>query len=120
MGAGWQFRGGATVTWKSSIPGRSGVGSRWRRQVVRWGSPRKDRPPEVVICDPEAADLIRTALGAGVSEARLPLRAWWLMYQGDPSPAQVVRYFLTRRPWIEVGSTDVVVFRAEGAAQKLR
>jgi uncharacterized protein (TIGR03663 family) len=89
----------------------------WRHQSVRWGSPRGDRRPEVVICDPGSADLTRSALGGGFSEQRIPLRAWWLMYQGEPSPTQIVRYFLTRRPWIEVGSTDVVVFRAEGAAQ---
>ena len=79
------------------------------------GPPRPGDRPEAAICDLQDAEAARRFLGPGYDESVVPLRAWWLMYQGDPSPGQMVSYLATRVPWSPIGSTDVVVFRRRAA-----
>lgn len=81
----------------------------WRRLDISWAAPRPGQRPPLVICDPEDEGAVRTALGPGYRRRRIPLRAWWLMYDRRPSPGQVLRYELTRIPWGSIGSTDVIV-----------
>ena len=85
----------------------------WRHLKVRWALPRPGDRPAAVVCDAKSAEVPRRFLGAGYQETEVPLRAWWLMYEGDPSWVQVARYFLTRVPWSPIGSADVVVFRPQ-------
>ena len=87
----------------------------WRRIPVWWGVPARGKRPALVICNPEQEDQVRRAVGPGYSRQRLPLRAWWLMYQRRPTVGEAVRYFFTRRPWGGLGSTDVVVLRRQEA-----
>lgn len=88
----------------------------WRDLPVRWGRPAAGERPSLVICDPEEVRVVSDALGPGYASERIPLRAWWLMYAGDPTPVDFLRYLVTRRPWGEIGSSDVMVFRPDGAA----
>ncbi|HSL18051.1 MAG TPA: flippase activity-associated protein Agl23 [Methylomirabilota bacterium] len=87
----------------------------WRRLDVRWALPRPGDRPAAVVSDPESATAVRTFIGPGYDELEVPLRAWWLMYQGDPSAGEIARYALTRVPWTPVGSADVMVFRRHAA-----
>jgi uncharacterized protein (TIGR03663 family) len=83
----------------------------WRHLDVRWGRPDQSQLPPVVVCDPEDADSTRRILGSSYGRMEMPMRAWWLMYVGKPRVLEVLRYFVTRRPWGYIGSTDVVVFQ---------
>ena len=83
----------------------------WRHIPVSWIPPQPGLRPPLVVCDPEKEAATREALGQGYAGERIPLRSWWLMYQGQPSVLDVARYFLTRVPWSGIGSTDVIVFR---------
>ncbi len=82
----------------------------WRDLAVRWSRPVPGVRPALVVCDPEEEAGIRKLLGPGYSRERIPLRAWWLMYQRPPTVLEAVRYALTRVPWGGLGSTDVIVF----------
>jgi hypothetical protein len=114
----------------------------WRDLPVFWAKPGNGSRPPLVVCDPEDESEVFEVLGPEYARERIPLRAWWLMYQW-PSPAvgilewlrggedrgsvfdvrgaAVARYFLTRIPWGVVGSTDVIVFRRrDGSAPSTR
>lgn len=82
-----------------------------RSAPIWWGQPRRGDRPLLVICDIEDEAGVRATLGTGYVRERIPLRAWWLMYEGDPSLGDWLRYMLTRRPWGVIGSSDVVVLR---------
>ncbi len=86
----------------------------WRRLDVRWGKPVRGIRPAIVICDPDEEASVRSILGPGYIRSRIPLRAWWLIYEGDPTVRSVLRWLVTRRPWGPIGSTDVVVLRRTG------
>jgi sugar lactone lactonase YvrE len=74
-----------------------------------------------VLCNPGYEGTIRRSLGPGYTGQRLPLRAWWLMEQQQPTVGEVVRYAVTRRPWGVVGSSDFVVLRrSEESVEWLR
>jgi len=83
----------------------------WRHLDVRWSAPVRGSRPALVVCDPSEEASVRESLGPGYLRERIPLRAWWLIYEGEPTPRSVVRWLLTRRPWGPIGSTDVVVLR---------
>jgi len=83
----------------------------WRDLRVRWGKPARGVRPPLVLCDPEEEAGVRKLLGPGYARQRIPLRAWWLMYQRRPTLVEAVRYALTRIPWGGLGSTDIIVFR---------
>jgi sugar lactone lactonase YvrE len=85
----------------------------WRHLQIWWGTPARDSKPPIVICDPEREAEVRKSLGPGYSRQRIPLRAWWLMYQEKPTVKEVLRYLVTRKPWGGIGSTDVIVLRRE-------
>ncbi|HHQ48307.1 MAG TPA: TIGR03663 family protein, partial [Acidobacteria bacterium] len=82
----------------------------WRNITVRWGRPARGLRPPLVLCDPDEEGAVRATLGPGYTRERIPLRAWWLMYQRRPTLVEAVRYALTRIPWGALGSTDIVVF----------
>lgn len=89
----------------------------WRHERVSWMRPSEAPESGLVICNPEDEPAVAATLGGGWSSEIVPLRSWWLMYAGEPSLSDWLRYFLTRRYWGEIGSTEVVVFRpcrAEG------
>ncbi len=88
----------------------------WRDLGVWWSRPRPGQELDLVVCDPGDELDVRKSLGPGWERERIPLRAWWLMYQEAPSPAEALRYLVTRVPWSPVGSTDVVVLRRTGEA----
>ncbi len=90
----------------------------WRRLQIWWGTPSQGSRPPIVICDPGREAEVRKAVGPGYSRRRIPLRAWWLMYQEVPTAKEVLRYLLTRKPWGDLGSTDVVVLRREKGGTK--
>lgn len=83
----------------------------WRHLKIRWGRPAAGTRPPLVICDPVEESGIRKLLGPGYERRRIPLRAWWLMYQRRPTVLEALRYALTRVPWGSLGSTDVIVLR---------
>jgi uncharacterized protein (TIGR03663 family) len=83
----------------------------WRRLPVSWSLPEAGDEPGMVICNPEEEAEALAALGEGWWSERLPLRSWWLMYVGEPTPGDWARYMLTRRHWGAIGSTEVVVIR---------
>jgi sugar lactone lactonase YvrE len=88
----------------------------WRHLDIFWGPPRPGIRPPVVVCDPDDEVTLRRTLGVGYDRRRIPLRAWWLMYQARPSMRELVRYAVLREPWGGIGSTDVVVLRRTGEA----
>lgn len=84
----------------------------WRDLPVRWGQPSSnDLALELVLCDPESRDVVQERLGPDYYAEVVPLRSWFLMYVGEPTLKDWTRYFLTRRPWGGIGSSEVVVFR---------
>ncbi len=92
----------------------------WRHLDVAWGRPGRGVRPRLVVCDPSQEAELRRDLGPGYARERIPLRAWWLLADGRPTPAAVARWLLTRRPWGPIGSTDVVVLRRTGEARAHR
>jgi len=89
----------------------------WRDLGVWWSRPRPGMKPDLVVCDPGDEGDIRKDLVPGWERQRIPLRAWWLMYQDLPSPVEALRYLVTRVPWSPIGSTDVVVLRRTGETE---
>lgn len=83
----------------------------WRNLEVSWARPKVEDEPGIVFCDPEDQQEFLDILGPDWKAERLPLRSWWLMYAGEPTFADWMRYLLTRRPWSEIGSTEIVVLR---------
>jgi len=81
----------------------------WRNLDIRWSRPVRGLRPPLVVCDPDEEAGVRGVLGPGYSRERIPLRAWWLMYQGRPTVMEALRYAFTRIPWGGLGSTDVIV-----------
>ncbi len=88
----------------------------WRHLAVSWAKPGRGVRPPLVVCDPDDEAEIRKVLGPGYSRERIPLRAWWLLADGHPTPSSVARWLVTRHPWGSIGSTDVVVLRRTGGA----
>lgn len=89
----------------------------WRDLPVAWSKPSDGQRPPLVIVNPEREADVVNLLGPGYRRERVPLRAWWLMYAGDPGPWDVLRYFATRVPWSAIGSTDVIVLRRTDEAR---
>lgn len=93
----------------------------WRSTPVWWDLPRQSMRPPMVLCNPEQEAEARARLGPGYVSERIPLRAWWLMENRVPSPAEVIRYAAWRLPWGPVGSSDVIVLRrSEGPVEWTR
>jgi hypothetical protein len=88
----------------------------WRHLDVTWTQPLSSQRPLVAVCDPEQVSAFGAALGPDYRRQRLPLRAWWLMYDPSPDLSGFIRYLFTRKPWGRIGSTDVVVFRRSDPA----
>ena len=89
----------------------------WRRLDVAWSRPGENEELGLFVCDIEEQTEIQEILGPDFIPEIVPLRSWFLMYVGDPSWGDWVRYFLTREPWNDIGSTEVVVFRRLGSVQ---
>jgi uncharacterized protein (TIGR03663 family) len=90
----------------------------WRTTPVWWDLPRAGMRPPLTLCNPDQEAEARRRLGPGYVSERIPLRAWWLMEERVPGPAQVLRYVLRRIPWSPVGSSDIIVLRrTEGAIE---
>jgi len=83
----------------------------WRHERVSWTRPTGEVKTGLVVCNPDDELTVAAALGAGWASEIVPLRSWWLMYVDEPSVWDWLRYFVSRRYWGEIGSTDVVVFR---------
>jgi uncharacterized protein (TIGR03663 family) len=92
----------------------------WRDIPIWWSAPAAGMRPPLVLCDPADEAGILAQLGPGYRSERLPLRAWWLMEQAVPGPADVLRYVQTRTPWGHIGSSDVVVLRRAGTDDDVR
>jgi uncharacterized protein (TIGR03663 family) len=98
-----------------TVAGDAGWPLTWyfRRVPVWWSTPRAGMRPPLVLCDPSQEAEVRKLLGPGYLSERIPLRSWWVMEDFRPTPGEIVRYVLTRRPWGTIGSTDTVVFRRQ-------
>ncbi|MCK5379806.1 MAG: hypothetical protein KAJ78_10395, partial [Acidobacteria bacterium] len=83
----------------------------WRHLPVKWGHPSEGGRLRMLFCDIESRAEVQETLGPEFVGEVVPLRSWFLMYVGEPSFRDWVRYFLTREPWGGIGSTEVVVFR---------
>ena len=86
----------------------------WRQLEVLWAVPEAEGSLQLIICDPEEESELEAMLGQAWGKERIPLRSWWLMYEGEPSARDWLRYFLTRRFWGDIGSTEIIVFRRNG------
>ena len=64
-----------------------------------------------MICDAEDEEKFKKLLGPMYRGERTPLRAWWVIAHAQTTPGSVLRWLLTRVPFSEVGSTDIMVFR---------
>ncbi len=90
----------------------------WRATPVWWDLPKTGMRPPLALCNPDQEAEARRRLGPGYVAERIPLRAWWLMEERTPGPAQLLRYVLRRLPWSSIGSSDIIVLRrTEGAVQ---
>jgi uncharacterized protein (TIGR03663 family) len=93
----------------------------WRQTPTWWSEPRSDIRPPLVICDAEDHERFTTLLGPRYRAERLPLRAWWVLERAWPSPVELGRWLLTRRPFDPIGSSDITVFRrSDGPAPPAR
>lgn len=90
----------------------------WKRLNVWWALPEPDQRPPLVVCDTEDELKARERLGAEYQMRQIPLRAWWVEEWSAASPGKVLKWFLTRRTWSPIGSTDVLVFERESAKEK--
>ena len=104
-----------------SVEGASGWPLSWyfRHVPVSWEAPKAGGElPPVVVVDPGEADATALVLGKGWRREEIPLRVWWLpevsLSPLRPSPAEAVRYLLTRVPWSPIGWQSIVVFRRVG------
>ena len=104
-----------------SVEGASGWPLSWyfRHVAVSWEAPRAGgTPPPVVVVDPAQADETQRVLGRRYAREEIPLRVWWLpevtLSPLRPSPAEALRYLLTRVPWSPIGWQSIVVFRRVG------
>ncbi len=87
----------------------------WRHLPVWWSAVNKDVQPPLVITDLEKGQAVQLQLGPSYKRESLPLRAWWLMEAKQPSPFDLARYVLQRRPWAKIGASNVLVFRRTGS-----
>ncbi len=101
----------------ASVEGEAGWPLSWylRRMPVEWTRPTPDRLPPIVICDQGKEGEVSITLGPGYENERIPLRAWWVPETSlkplKPSPRELLTYLFTRRPWSEIGSQNIFVFR---------
>jgi DNA-binding beta-propeller fold protein YncE len=86
----------------------------WRTTPTWWSQPRPDLRPPLVICEPDEEETVRKLLGPQYSAERIPFRAWWVIEHFKPTLTDVLRWLVTRVPWGDVGSSDVIVFRDTG------
>ena len=84
----------------------------WKGLDVYWDLPPEGVRPKVVLCDLDKEEEARTRLGEGYTMRRVPLRAWWVEDARSVTPGEILRWFLTRRAWSEIGSTDMLVFES--------
>ncbi|NOZ94856.1 MAG: TIGR03663 family protein [Acidobacteria bacterium] len=93
----------------------------WRHLPVWWEAPKPGMRPPIVLCDPDQEPEIRRRLGPAYSAERIPLRAWWSPEEKRPTAGQLLRYLLTRKPWIPVAAAEVAVLRRQsGTVPSLR
>jgi len=81
----------------------------WEGLPVWWGLPKEGQQPELVVCDPGDRERVEATLGPGYRTEQIPLRAWWVETWRGVGPGEVLRWFLTRRAWSDVGATEVTV-----------
>ena len=87
----------------------------WRSAIqVWWSMPKPGMRPPLVLVDPDQEAEARRILGPGYEAQKVPLRAWWLLEGSDPSPGDILRYLVTRRPWSAIGATEMVILRRVG------
>ncbi|HNX51030.1 MAG TPA: TIGR03663 family protein [Thermoanaerobaculaceae bacterium] len=84
----------------------------WKGLNVYWDLPAEGVRPDVVLCDLDKEEEARKRLGDGYTMRRVPLRAWWVEDSRSVTPGELLRWFLTRRAWSEIGSTDMLVFES--------
>jgi len=93
----------------------------WRHVPVWWDVPKRGMRPPLVLCDPDQEPEVRRRLGPSYSAERIPLRAWWSPEEKRPSLGELLRYLLTRKPWIPVAAVEVAVLRRQpGAVSSLQ
>ena len=92
----------------------------WRDLPVWWGDVQRGQRPPLVVCDVAKERELLALLGSGYRRETIPLRSWWLDHEGDPTVAQLARYYFTRVPWGAIGSTDVVVLRRSDEDRAVR
>jgi len=93
----------------------------WRHVPVWWDVPKPGMRPPIVLCDPDQEPEIRRRLGPAYSAERIPLRAWWSPEEKRPTVGQLLRYLLTRKPWVPVAAAEVAVLRRQsGTVPSLR
>lgn len=84
-----------------------------RHDPVHWGPGTEAIQPPIVVIDPGREDLQCGApcLLPGYERESVVLRSWWLPQLAKPGYINLVRYLLTRRPWVPVNSQEVLVLR---------
>ncbi len=93
----------------------------WRHLPVWWQVPKAGMRPPIVLCDPDQEPEVRRRLGPAYSAERIPLRAWWSPEDRRPTLGELVRYLVTRKPWVPVAAVEVAVLRRQsGAVPSLR
>lgn len=93
----------------------------FRRLPIYWALPNPgSRPPFVIVDDTKAAEVLRS-LGGDYVVREIPLRVWWIpevsLSPLRPTPAELLRYLFTRRPWNPVGSQNVAVLTRPDVAR---
>lgn len=101
----------------ASVDGEAGWPMSWylRRLPVEWQPPQATRKPPLVICDPAKEQEFTDLLGPGYQKQQVPLRVWWIpevsLNPLQPTPKELLTYLFTRKVWVPLGSTDILVFR---------
>lgn len=101
----------------ASVDGEAGWPMSWylRRLPVEWTAPQANRRPPIVITDPPKEKEMTDLLGPGYEKKQIPLRVWWIpevsLNPLRPTPKELLVYLFTRKVWVPLGSTDILVFR---------
>jgi len=85
----------------------------WQGLPVWWGLPGEGQRPLLVVCDPQERAAVEAGLGAGYRGREIPLRAWWVESWRGVGPVEVLRWFVSRRAWSDVGATEITVLERE-------